>query len=412
VVAPEYGWNDYAGVDVKGKTVVILINDPGNEDAAPDDKFFKGRAMTYYGRWTYKFEEAARQGAAAAIIVHEDRPAAYGWQVVRNSNGAAKMWLEAADRNRSMVPLQGWMTLGTAKELFARAGLDYAAQKAAANRRGFKAVGLAGERLAAIAHSSIRHMKTRNVIGLIPGSKRPGDVFMYSAHWDHLGRKDNIEGADKIYNGAVDNGMGIAEVLELAEVFAHEKRPQRSIVFAFWTLEEQGLLGAEYFGAHPLWPRRNIVGVINLDGDMELPPARNISASGTGQSELEDVLADALATQHRVLSPDPTPERGSFFRSDHFSLAKVGIPAISPGAGIDLMQGGAVTGQKLKDAYTADRYHQPTDEWRADWDLSGRVLDLRAYYVAGDTLANGERWPNYYPGSEFRALRDKDRPPH
>ena len=409
VVAPEYGWNDYAGVDVRGKTVVILINDPGNEDAAPDEKFFKGRAMTYYGRWTYKFEEPARQGAAAAIIVHEDRPAAYGWQVVRNSNGAAKMWLETADRNTSMVPIQGWMTLQTAKDLFARAGLNYAAQKAAGNRRGFKAVAMAGTRFSMAAHSGIRHMKTRNVIGLIPGSRRPGEVFLYSAHWDHLGRKDNIAGPDKIYNGAIDNGMGIAQVLELAEKFVHEKRPQRSIAFAFWTLEEQGLLGVEYFGAHPLWPRRNIVGDLNLDADKESPPSRNVEASGTGQSELEDVVADALATQHRVLTPDPQPERGSFYRSDHFSLAKVGIPAISTQSGRDLVVGGVAAGQKIFDEYTANRYHQPADEWHADWDLSGRAQDVRAYYIVGDTLANGARWPNYYPGSEFRALRDKDR---
>ncbi|MBV9548290.1 MAG: M28 family peptidase [Alphaproteobacteria bacterium] len=411
VVAPEYGWNDYAGVDVKGKTVVILINDPGNEDVAPDPAFFKGKAMTYYGRWTYKFEEAARQGAAAAIIVHETKPAAYGWQVVRNSNGAAKMWLEATDQNKSMAPIQGWMTLDTAKVLFSRAGLDYGQAKAAANRRGFKAMPLAGERFSITAHSRITHMKTRNVVGLIPGSKRPSEVFIYSAHWDHLGRKDNIAGPDKIYNGAVDNGMGVSEVLELAEKFAHEKRPQRSIAFAFWTLEEQGLLGAEYFGAHPLWPRRNIVGVINLDGDSESPPARDVEASGTGQSELEDILADALATQHRVLSPDPEPEKGAFYRSDHFSLAKVGIPAISPGAGRDLVVGGRAAGQKIADDYLDHRYHQPSDEFNPNWDLSGRVLDLQAYYIAGDTLANSERWPNYYKNSEFRALRDKDRPP-
>jgi Zn-dependent M28 family amino/carboxypeptidase len=408
VVAPEYHWNDYAGVNVKGKTVVILINDPGNEDKNPDPKFFKGRAMTYYGRWTYKYEEAARQGAAAAIIVHETKPAAYGWQVVRNSNSAAEMWLETPDRNESKVPIQGWITLDTAKDLFRRAGLDYATLKAAANKRGFKAVPMTGEKLTVAAHSAITHMKTRNVVGILPGATHPDDVVIYSAHWDHLGRKDDLPGADKIYNGAVDNGLGISTVLELAEKFAHGKQPQRSIGFAFWTLEEQGLLGSEYFGQHPLWPRNHIVGVINLDGSLPLPRAHGLEASGTGQSELEDLFKQALATQHRVLSPDPEPEKGHFYRSDHFSLAKVGVPAISPGSGRDLLVGGTAAGQKLVDDYDDHRYHQPSDEWSANWDLSGVMEDAQACYIVGDRLANSDRWPDYYKDSEFRALRDRD----
>jgi Zn-dependent M28 family amino/carboxypeptidase len=408
VVAPEYHWNDYAGLDVKGKTVVVLINDPGNEDAKPDPNFFKGRAMTYYGRWTYKYEEAARQGAAAVIIVHETRPAAYGWPVVRDSWGGANMFLERSDQNKSQAAIQGWITHETAIDLFKRAGLDYYALKAAANKPGFKAVPLTGETLTANAHSSITHMKTRNVVGIIPGAVHPEDVFIYSAHWDHEGLKPNAPGPDKIYNGAVDNGMGCAQVLELAEKFAHEKPAQRSIVFAFWTLEEQGLLGSEYFAEHPLWPRNHIVGVINLDGAGPQPRAHNIVASGTGQSELEDVLKAALKTQGRILSPDPEPEKGGFFRSDHFSLARLGIPAISPAGGDDLLVGGKMAGKKLADDYEEHRYHQPSDEWRADWDLSGPAEDVQAYYIAGKTLAGSDRWPNYLPGSEFRALRDKD----
>ena len=408
VVAPEYHWNDYAGLDVKGKTVVVLINDPGNEDAKPDPNFFKGRAMTYYGRWTYKYEEAARQGAAAVIIVHETKPAAYGWPVVRDSWGGANMFLEAADKNASQAAIQGWITHETAIDLFKRAGLDYYALKAAANKPGFKAVPLTGETLTASAHSSITHMKTRNVIGIIPGAVHPEDVFIYSAHWDHEGLKPNAPGPDKIYNGAVDNGMGSAQVLELAEKFAHEKPAQRSIVFAFWTLEEQGLLGSQYFAEHPLWPRNHIVGVINLDGAGPQPRAHNMVASGTGQSELEDVLKAALKTQGRILSPDPEPEKGGFFRSDHFSLARLGIPAISPAGGDDLLVGGKAAGKKLSDDYEEHRYHQPSDEWRADWDLSGPAEDVQTYYIAGKTLANSDRWPNYLPGSEFRALRDKD----
>jgi Zn-dependent M28 family amino/carboxypeptidase len=408
VVAPEYHWDDYAGMDVKGKTVVVLINDPGNEDANPDPKFFKGKAMTYYGRWTYKYEEAARHGAAAVIIVHETKPAAYGWQVVRNSNGAAIMWLDNANGNTNEVPIRSWVTLDTAKTMFANAGLDYATLKAAANKPGFHAVPLTGESLTVHAHSTIQHLNTRNVVGLITGSKHPGDVFIYSAHWDHLGRKDNIAGPDKIYNGAEDNAMGVSLVLDLAEKWAHEKRPQRSVAFAFWSLEEQGLLGSEYFGRHPMWPRNHIVGVINLDGGGPWPLARTMSASGTGQSELEDTIKDALATQGRTLTPDPEPERGSFFRSDHFSLAKVGIPAISPTTGRDLVVGGEAEGKRLSDDYVENRYHQPSDEWKPDWDLAGSVQNLQALYIVGDTLANSDAWPNYYKDSEFRALRDKD----
>jgi Zn-dependent M28 family amino/carboxypeptidase len=412
VVAPEYHWNDYAGTNVKGKTVVVLINDPGNEDAHPDPKFFKGKAMTYYGRWTYKYEEAARQGAAAVIIVHETKPAAYGWQVVRDSWGAANMSLEAADQGKSLSAIQGWVTHETAIDLFRRAGLDFAALKVAANRPGFKAVPMTGVSLSATAHSSITHIKTRNVVGVIPGTKHPEDVVIYSAHWDHLGRKDGAPGPDKIFNGAVDNAMGCSQVLELAEKWAHEKPPQRSITFAFWTMEEQGLLGSQYFAEHPLWPRNHIVGVINLDGAGPQPRARNLVASGTGQSDMEAVLKDALAAQKRVLSPDPEPEKGGFFRSDHFSLARHGIPAISPSGGDDLLVGGKAAGKKLSDDYEEHRYHQPSDEWRADWDLSGPVEDTQIYFLAGNALANSDRWPNYLKDSEFRALRDKDMAPN
>ena len=407
VVAPEYHWNDYAGVDVKGKTVVILINDPGNEAKNPDPKFFKGRAMTYYGRWTYKYEEAARHGAAAAIIVHETYPAAYGWQVVRNSNSGAKSWLDAADKDASMVPIQGWITLDTAQDLFKRAGLDYAALKAAANKPGFKAVPMTGETLTVDAHSKITHLKTRNVAGMIPGSAHPDDVLIYSAHWDHLGVKPDVAGPDKIYNGAVDNGMGVSSVLELAEKFKSQPATKRSVAFLFWTMEEQGLLGSQYFAEHPLWSKDHIVGVINTDANGPQPPAHNMTLPGSGQSHLEDYLAAVLKTEGRVVSPDPEPEKGFFFRSDHFSLAKEGIPAISPAGGDDLVKGGKAAGKALHDAYTAKHYHQPSDEWSASWDLSGPVQDLGALYTMGVTIANSDAWPGWYDGSEFKAARDK-----
>jgi Zn-dependent M28 family amino/carboxypeptidase len=406
VVAPEYGWDDYAGIDVKGKTVVILINDPGNEDANPDPAFFKGKAMTYYGRWTYKYEEAARHGAAAAIIVHETAPAAYGWQVVRNSNSGNMSWLKTGDKNASMVPVHGWIALATANELFKRAGLDYLDMKAKANKRGFRAVDMAGETLDATAHSDISYLDTRNVVGVISGKKHPADVLIYSAHWDHLGIKPDIAGPDKIYNGAVDNGMGVSMILDIAEKFVHEQKPQRSLAFLFTSLEEQGLLGAEYFAEHPVWPLRHIVGDLNLDASRPSGPAHDMSLPGSGQSELEDYLADALKTQGRVVSPDPQPEHGGFYRADHFALAKLGVPAITPGSGSDLVEGGKAAAQKLADDYLLHHYHQPADEFDPSWDMSGPLEDEEALYTAGDTLANGEVWPNWRDGSEFRATRD------
>ncbi len=409
VVAPEYNWNDYAGVDVKGKTVIILINDPGNEDAAPDPKFFKGKAMTYYGRWTYKYEEAARQGAAAAIIVHETIPAAYGWQVVRNSNSGNKSWLAAADQNKSMVPIQGWITLDTAKALFKNAGLDYATLKAAANKPGFKAVEMQDETLTADAHSTITHMTTRNVVGVVKGSKHPDDYVLFTAHWDHLGVKPDVAGPDKIYNGAIDNGMGDTSILELGEAFVHAKpAPQRSIAIICWTMEEQGLLGSEYFAEHPLWPLNHIVGGINLDANLPEGKAHDMVVVGSGNSELEDLLAAQLkADGGRVITPDPEPEKGAFYRSDHFSLAKVGVPMLSPGGGYDLVDGGKAAGQALRDDYRKNHYHQPSDEWHANWDLSGPVDDLHVFYNFGMELSNSDTWPKWYKDSEFRARRDK-----
>jgi len=332
VVAPEYHWDDYAGIDVKGKTVVILINDPGNQAAKPDPKFFKGKAMTYYGRWTYKYEEAARHGAAAAIIVHETIPAAYGWEVVRNSWSGAQMVLEAKDKNASMVPVQGWIGLEVAKDLLKRAGLDYDAEKAAANRSGFKPVVMSGETLSAHLTSRIEHRSSRNVVGVIKGSAQPDDYFLYTAHWDHLGMKPGKPGADNIYNGAIDNAMGVASILEIAEAMAHAK-PKRSVAFLSVTLEEQGLLGSQYFAEHPLWPLSHIVGGINLDGGMPEGHAHDMALIGNGASELEIPLANALKAQGRVISPDPEPEKGSFYRSDHISLAKVGVPMLDPEGG-------------------------------------------------------------------------------
>ncbi len=410
VVAPEYHWDDYAGVDVRGKTVVLLINDPGNEDPHPDPAFFHGRAMTYYGRWTYKFEEAARHGAAAVMIVHETAPAAYGWQVVRNSNSGAKSWLDEADGNASFVPVQGWITRATAEKLFAAAGFDYAAEKRAANTPGFKPVPMKGLTMSAELHSTVAHVNTRNVIGMVRGARRPDEVVLYTAHWDHLGVKPDVPGPDKIYNGAIDNGMGVASILEIGEAFAHASPPpQRSIGIVCWTLEEQGLLGSQYFARHPVWPLAKIVGGINIDANLPEGPAHDLALIGNGASDLEDDLARALAAQHRTISPDPEPEKGSFYRSDHISLAKVGVPMLDPDNGFDLVAGGKAAGRALRDAYTANHYHQPSDEYDPHWDLSGPVQDLSVFYALGQALADSDRWPNWHQGNEFRAVRDRSR---
>ena len=410
VVAPEYRWNDYAGVNVKGKTVVILINDPGNEDANPDPAFFKGKAMTYYGRWTYKYAEAARQGAAAAIIVHETIPAAYGYQVVRNSNSGAKSWLDEKNQNMAMVPIEGWVSLDTAKDMFKRAGLDYLALKAAANKPGFKAVPMTGETLTVDAYSTVSHLKTRNIVGVVPGSRHPDDYILYTAHWDHLGIKPDIAGPDKIYNGAVDNGMGVSSILELGEAFAHDKTPpRRSIAIVCWTLEEQGLLGSEYFSKHPVWPLSHIVGGVNIDANLPQGPSHDLVLIGNGASEMEDILAAALKSQNRVISLDPEPEKGHFYRSDHISLAKVGVPMLDPDGGFDLMAGGKAAGQAVRDDYREHHYHQPSDEFDPKWDLSGPIQDIQALYAFGEILGNSDQWPNWYQGNEFRAIRDKSR---
>jgi Zn-dependent M28 family amino/carboxypeptidase len=408
VVAPEYQWNDYAGVNVKGKTAVILINDPGNEDAHPDPNFFKGKAMTYYGRWTYKFEEAARHGAAAAIIVHETGPAAYGWDVVRNSNSGTHAWLDASDRNASMLPIEGWVTLDTARSLFHNDGLDYEKLKAAANQRGFRAISMRGEVLSVNARSAIAHKTTRNVVGVVAGTKRPGEYVLYTAHWDHLGVRAGVAGPAGIYSGAVDNALGVSGILEIAQAFAHDRPlPQRTVGFICWTMEEQGLLGSLYFSEHPLWPLNHIVGGINLDANLPEGRAHDLVIIGYGSSQLEDLLARVLSTQNRTLTPDPEPEKGHFYRSDHFSLAKVGVPMLAPSQGYDLLDGGKTAGQAVLDDYRLHRYHQPSDKWNPNWDLSGPISDLDAFYELGKVLANSDVWPNWYPGNEFRATRDK-----
>jgi len=329
---------------------------------------------------------------------------------VRNSNSGPKSWLDEKNQNMSMVPIEGWVSLDTAKDMFKRAGLDYLALKAAANKPGFKAVPMTGETLTVDAHSTVSHLKTRNIIGVVPGSKHPDDYILYTAHWDHLGIKPDVAGPDKIYNGAIDNGMGVSSILELGEAFVHDKTPpKRSIAIICWTLEEQGLLGSEYFGKHPVWPLSHIVGGVNIDANLPEGPANDLVLIGNGASEMEDVLAGVLKTQNRVISPDPEPEKGSFYRSDHISLAKVGVPMIDPDGGFDLVTGGKTAGQAVRDDYREHHYHQPSDEFDPKWDLSGPIQDIQALYAFGEILGNSDQWPNWYKGNEFRAIRDKSR---
>jgi Zn-dependent M28 family amino/carboxypeptidase len=403
VNAPENRWNDYAGIDVKGKTVVMLINDPGFH--AGDEKLFGGKRMTYYGRWTYKFEEAARQGAAAALIIHDTAGAGYGWDVVKNSWSGAQFDLPAADDPELRIPLQGWITGDVAQSLFDAAGLKLDDLRAAAGKPGFKPVPLQGK-FSADLKSAIVNSQSRNVIGLLPGSERPEEAVVYMGHWDHLGKHQG-EG-DQIFNGAIDNATGVAGILEIAEQFVTQSPPPaRSVMFMAVTLEESGLLGSKYYVAHPTVPLANIVGVINLDAMTVVGQTRDIVVNGLGASELEDILEPIAEKQGRVLHAEDGVEKGFYYRSDHFNFAKAGVPALYAKSGLDQVQGGEAQGRKIADDYSANRYHKADDEFDPNWDLAGVMQDLQALYGVGRELAAGSAWPNWYAGNEFKANRDK-----
>lgn len=408
IVAPEYGWNDYDGIDATGKTVVMLVNDPGF--ATQDTDLFNGNAMTYYGRWTYKYEEAARQGAAAAIIIHDTAPAAYGWGVVEGSWSGPQLDLQRPDNGASRVAAEGWITIETARELIAAAGLDLDELQEAAKTAGFKPVALTGLTAAAQLSQTIRLSQDANVIGILPGSERPDEYVLYMGHWDHLGVNPTEEGEDKIFNGAVDNATGIAAMLEIAERFAtNEERPERSVLFAAVTAEESGLLGSAYMAEDPPVPLKQIVGGINIDALLPTPPARDIIVVGYGASEMEDILNDAAKNHDRYLRPDAEPEKGYFYRSDHISLAKKGVPMLYADSGIDLRDGGEEAGRQYAEDYTANRYHAPSDEFNGDWDLNGMIDTAEVLYETGAAIAYSDSWPNWHDGNEFRALRDAQR---
>jgi Zn-dependent M28 family amino/carboxypeptidase len=407
VSAPERRWDDYKGVDLKGKIAVVLVNDPDFETGKGD---FGGKAMTYYGRWTYKFEEAARRGALGVLIVHETAPAAYGWATVKNSNTATMLDIER-DRPAAVHPkLEAWIQRDVAVELLRRAGLDFEAQKKLAQTREFQPQVLKDASLTAEYAIAREVIVSRNVVGRIQGSQRPGETVIYSAHWDHLGVGAPDAKGDRIYNGAVDNGTGLAALIEMGRAFASApKKPQRSVVFLAVTAEERGLLGSEYYGAKPLYPLARTVAVINMDALSPEGPSRNFSTSGSAVSQLQDLLVDEAKGFGLAYAPDPHPEAGYFFRSDHFSFAKRGVPALSFDSGDDWVAGGLAAGEAASKAYTADRYHQPADEWRADWSFTGMAHDLPLLYRVGQTLANSKRWPEWGQGSEFRATREASR---
>ncbi|WHI47843.1 M28 family metallopeptidase [Microbulbifer sp. VAAF005] len=403
IVAPENNWNDYAGLDMEGKTAVILVNDPGY--ATQDEALFNGNAMTYYGRWSYKFEEAARQGAAGAIIVHENGAAGYPWEVVSGSWSGAQVSLEAENKNIDRVAIEAWITNQAAKDLFQAAGLDLAEEMAAAKASGFKPKSL--ELKASIELSnSLEKSNSRNVIAKLPGKKYADETIVYTAHWDHLGVNRNASGEDHIFNGAVDNATGTAGLLALAAQAVKEDQADRSLVFVAVTAEESGLLGSKYYAANPVEPLEKTVAGFNFDAMNVLGPTKDITVVGFGSSELENLLEAAAKKQGRYLAAEEHPERGYFYRSDHFSLAKEGVPMLYFDSGSENHEHGREWAQSKDKEYLSQHYHKPGDEYDPNWNLKGAAMNLQLGLQLGLKLANSRDWPNWYEGNEFRAIRD------
>jgi Zn-dependent M28 family amino/carboxypeptidase len=401
IVAPEYGWNDYAGLDVKGKTVLVLVNDPG----IVDDNLFKGNTMTYYGRWTYKFEEAARQGAAGVLIIHDTGPASYGWSVVRSGWSKSKLYLQAADDNRSRAAMEGWITLESAKKLFKIAGVQPDVMHAA-SKKGFKPVSL-GVKTSLVINNRIKKSTSHNVIALLPGTTRANEYVVYTSHWDHFGKGEAIKG-DSIYNGAADDASGTAALMEIATAFTKlKKKPARSIVFLVVTAEEQGLLGSEYYCTHPVYPLDKTVADINMDVLQPFGRTKDVVIVGKGQSELDEYINAEAKKQDRFTRPEPNPSGGWYFRSDHFNFAKVGVPSLFIENGVISREHGEEWGKAQKEQFNLYRYHMPTDEYSSSWDLTGIVEDMKLLYEVGHRISNETTFPGWKKGSEFKAARDK-----
>ncbi|WZO97921.1 M20/M25/M40 family metallo-hydrolase [Isosphaeraceae bacterium EP7] len=411
VVAPEYGWDDYKGLDVRGKTIVMLVNDPPVPDPADPSKldpaFFKGRAMTYYGRWTYKYEIASEKGAAAAILIHETVPAGYPYSVVIGSWTGEGFDIPAADGNAGRVAVESWIALETAQKLLKASGQDLATLKEAARRPDFKPVPL-GARANFEVTKVDREVKSRNVIGRLQGSdpKLADEHVVYTAHWDHLGRDTTLKG-DQIFNGAADNASGVAGVLEIARTFSPEAaRPRRSLLFLFVTAEEKGLLGSKFYAGHPLYPLETTAAVVNLDVINLWGKTEDVISIGAGLSSLDEVLADAAKAQGRAISPDEDPEKGYYYRSDHFEFAKQGVPALDPKSGTRYVGRPSDYGKMTRDRYTQVDYHKVTDEVKPDWDLAGAAQDMDLFAAVGRAVADAPELPTWKPGSEFKARRE------
>lgn len=402
VVAPEYNWNDYAGLDVKGKVVMVMVNDPGWD--LGDSTLFKGKAMTYYGRWTYKFEEAARQGAKGCIIIHNTAAASYPFNVVQNSNGGVKLHLDKTASHAYQLAVQGWVTHPSAIKMLLAAGKDTSVL-ADANKRGFKGFDM-NTKLSVTLNTKVVFNKSHNVIAKIPGTKRSDEVIIYTAHWDHLGVGKPDEKGDSIYNGALDNASGVASILEIARAFKSMKtQPERTVVFLAVTSEEQGLLGSEYYAQHPIYPADKTVANINIDEINNFGKTKDFTIAGAGQSELEDYIVDEGKKTGRYLAPETHPEAGHYFRSDHFNFAKVGVPSVSFGAGVDVVGKGKAFGQKAEDDFNQNRYHRPADQYNATWNLDGAIEDIEMLFQVGKRLASESTFPKWKAGSEFKKLR-------
>jgi Zn-dependent M28 family amino/carboxypeptidase len=403
VVAPERNWNDYADIDVAGKTVVILVNDPGYATQDPD--VFNGNTMTYYGRWTYKYEEAARQGATGALIVHETGPAGYGWEVVSGSWSGPQIGLQADNLNSDKNDIEGWLTLDSAEALFAGAGLDYQELKAAAAQPGFNAVPLGDVTASVAIQNSVRTSLSQNVIAMIPGTQRPRETIIYTAHWDHLGVNAELPG-DNIYNGAADNATGTAALLAMAKMHADAGPAPRSVVFLAVTAEESGLLGSRWYAEHPVFPLATTVANINIDVLNTYGPMHDIVVVGNGSSELEAYLEEAATAQGRHLVEEPNPERGYYYRSDHFNFAKAGVPALYAESGKDSVEFGKEWGAEQAQDYNENRYHAPSDEYDPNWNLEGAAQDILLYFDVASKLSRESSFPNWLEGNEFKGIRD------
>jgi Zn-dependent M28 family amino/carboxypeptidase len=404
IVAAEYDWNDYAGIDVHGKTVVVLVNDPGY--ATKDPKVFRGGTMTYYGRWAYKVEEAARQGAAGVLLIHDSDAVGYGWSVVQNTWTGAQLGLATADGGAGRAAIEGWIQIDAARALFTAAGLDFAAAAAAAAHAGFKAVPM-GLSVDTTLHNTVRPFTSANVVARLPGSGRKGEYVVYAAHWDHLGR-DLTRPGHNTFNGAIDNASGVAGLLTLAQSFVRTKPvADRSIVFLALTGAEAGLLGSEYYVENPVFPLRETAAVLDLDTLHLGGPTRDVTVFGAGNTDLEEYARAVALLQGREMTPEPMPERGFYFQSDSFTFAKAGVPVLYAKGGFDDTARGPVWGRARLDDYLAHRYHQPSDQYSPDWDVRGALDDLTLYYEVGNRVARTRRFPRWYPNSEFRLSRDR-----